>query len=60
MLLMRRLGNIGAPLPVAASAEEAVDMLFHDGHSHMDAMQDLLPMLKNTSKISPIEGWRLD
>jgi hypothetical protein len=26
----------------------------------MDAMQDLLPMLKNTSKISPIEGWRLD
>jgi hypothetical protein len=43
---------------MAASAEEVVDNLFRDGplSRHMDAMQDLFPMLKNKAKISPHEG----
>jgi hypothetical protein len=59
---MRRLGEIGAPLPVSASAKEAVDKLFREGPPlhYLDAMQDLLPMLKNKTKISPLEGWSVD
>jgi hypothetical protein len=56
VLLMRQLGEIGAPLPMAASTEEAVDNVFCDGPlpHHMDAMQDLFPMLKHKTKISPL------
>jgi hypothetical protein len=53
VLLMWQLGKIGAPLRVAASVEEAVDKLFRDGHPphYIDAMQDLLPMLKNKTRL---------
>jgi hypothetical protein len=62
VLLMRRLDEIGVPLPVSASTEEAVDKLFREGPPlhYLDAMQDLLPMLKNKTKISPLEGWSVD
>jgi hypothetical protein len=62
VLLMRRLDKIGTPLPVAASAEEAVDSLFRDGPPphHMDALQDLFPILKNKTKISLPKGWSVD
>jgi hypothetical protein len=40
---------------LARQAEEVVDKLFHDGPPphYMDAMQDLIPLLKNKIKISP-------
>ena len=54
VLLMRRLSKVGAPLPLAASAEQAVEKLFRKGPSphHMDTLQDILLMLKNKSNIS--------
>ena len=54
VLLMRRLGEVGAPLLLAASAEQAVKKLFHEGSSphHMDVLQDIFPMLKNKNKRS--------
>ena len=62
VLLMRRLGEVGAPLPLAASAEQAVEKLFREGPSphHMDALHDILPMLKNKSKSSLFVGWSVD
>ena len=59
---MRRLGEVSAPLPLAASAEQAVENLFREGPQphHMDAMRDILPMLKNMSKSSPSVGWSID
>jgi hypothetical protein len=50
VLLIRWLGEVGA------QAEEVVDKLFHDGPPphYMDAMQDLIPLLKNKIKISPL------
>jgi hypothetical protein len=41
---------------LARQAEEVVDKLFHDGPPphYMDAMQDLIPLLKNKIKISPL------
>jgi hypothetical protein len=62
VLLMRRLGEVGAPLPLAASTEQAVEKLFREGPQphHMDAMRDLLPMLKNQSNSSPSVGWSVD
>jgi hypothetical protein len=47
---------------VVTSAEEAVDKLFRDGPPlhYMNAMQDLLSMLKNKTKISPLEGWSVN
>ena len=62
VLLMRRLGEVGASLPLAASAEQAVEKLFREGPSprHMDALQDILPMLKNKSNGSPSMRWSVD
>ena len=62
VLLMRRLGEIGAPMPLAASVEQAVEKLFREGPSprHMDALQDILPMLKNKNNGSPSMGWSVD
>ena len=62
VLLMRRLGEVGASLPLAASAEQAVGKLFREGpySHHMDALHDILPMLKNKSKGSPCVGWSVD
>ena len=59
---MRRLGEVGASLPLAASAEQAVEKLFRDGPlpRHMEALQDILPMLKNKSNGSPSVGWSVD
>jgi hypothetical protein len=46
-------------MSASAEEEEAVDKLFREGppSHYLDAMQDLLPMLKNKTKISPPEGW---
>ena len=61
VLLMRRLGEVGAPLPLAASAEEAVDNFFREPPPHhVDALQDLFPLLKNKSESSPSMGWSID
>ena len=62
VLLMRRLGDVGTPLPLAASAEQAVENLFREGPQphHMDAMRDILPMLKYQSNNSPSVGWSVD
>ena len=62
VLLMRRLGDVGAPLPLAASAEQAVENLFREGPQphHMDAMRDILPMLKYQSNNSPSMRWSVD
>ena len=61
MLLMRRLGEVGAPLPLAASAEQVVGNFFRDPPPHhVDALQDMFPMLKNKSKSSPFVGWSDD
>ena len=59
---MRRLGEVGAPLPLAASAKQAVEKLFREGPSphHMDALHDILSMLKNKSKSSPSMRWSID
>jgi len=59
---MRRLGEVAAPLPLAASAEEVVEKLFREGHSshHMDVLHDIFLMLKNKSKSSPFVGWSID
>ena len=51
VLLMRRLGEVGAPLPLATSAEQAVENFFREPPPHyVDALQDMFPMLKNKSK----------
>ena len=61
VLLMRRLGEVGAPLPLAASAEQAVENFFREPlPHHVDALQDMFPMLKNKSKSSPSVGWSID
>jgi hypothetical protein len=61
VLLMRRLGEVGVPLPLAASAEQAVEKFFREPPSHhVDALQDLFPMLKNKSNSSPSVGWSVD
>jgi len=61
LLLMRRLGEVGAPLPLAASAEQAVEKFFCEPPPHhVDALQDLFPMLKNKSNSSPSVGWSVD
>jgi len=62
VLLMRRLGEVGVPLPLAALPEQAVEQLFREGPTphHMDALQDILLMLKNMSKSSPSVGWSID
>ncbi|CAO2206471.1 unnamed protein product [Urochloa humidicola] len=56
IVLMRRLGEVGVPLPLAASAEQAVNQFFLQGppSHHLDAMSDMFPMLKN--KTSPYMG----
>ena len=57
VLLMRRLGEVGTPLPLAASTEQAVENFFREPPPHhVDALQDLFPMLKNKSKSSPFVG----
>ena len=61
VLLMRRLGEVGAPLPLAASTEQVVENFFREPPPrHVDALQDLFPMLKNKSKSSPFVGWSVD
>ena len=62
VLLMHWLGEVGAPLLLAALAEQAVEKLFREGPSprHMDTLQDILPMLKNKSNGSPSVGWSVD
>ena len=61
VLLMRRLGEVGAPLPLAASAEQAVENFFREPpQHHMDALQDLFLMLKNKGKSSPSMRWSVD
>ena len=59
---MRRLGKVGSPLPLAALAKQQVENLFREGSQthHMDALQDIFPMLKNKSKSSPSVGWSVD
>jgi len=58
---MRRLGEVGAPLLLAASEEQVVENFFreHLPH-HVDTLQDMFPMLKNKSKSSPFMGWSVD
>jgi len=61
VLLMRQLGEVGTPLPLAASAEQAVENFFREPPPHhMGALQDIFPMLKNKSKSSPSVGWSVD
>ena len=61
VLLMRRLGEVGTPLPLAASAEEAVDNFFREPPPHhVDALHDLFSTLKNKSESSPSMGWSID
>ena len=61
VLLMRRLGEVGAPLPLAASAEQVVENFFRDPPPHhVDALQDMFPMLKYQSNNSPSVGWSVD
>ena len=62
VLLMRRLSELGAPLPLAASAEQAVENLFREEPQphHMNALQNMFLMLKNKSKSSPFVGWSDD
>ena len=62
VLLMHQLGEVGVPLPLAASAEQVVEQLFREGPQshHMDAMRDIPPMLKYQSNSSPSVGWSVD
>jgi len=61
VLLMRRLGEIGAPMPLAASVEQAVEKFFREPPPHhVDALRDIFPMLKNKSTSSPSVGWSVD
>jgi hypothetical protein len=61
VLLMRRLGEVGVPLPLSTSAEQAVDNFFRDPPPHhVGALQNMFPMLKNKSKSSPSMGWSVD
>ena len=62
VLLMRRLGEVGPPLPLAALAEQQVENLFREGSQthHMDVLHDIFSMLKNKSKSSPFVGWSID
>jgi len=48
--------------PLAALADQAVEKLFRKGTSphHMDALQDILSMLKNKSNSSLSVGWSVD
>ena len=58
---MRRLGEVGAPLPLAASAEQAVEKFFREPlPHHVDTLQDLFSMLKNKSNSSRSVGWSVD
>ncbi|CAN6357250.1 unnamed protein product [Urochloa humidicola] len=60
VVLMRRLGEVGVPLHLAASAEQAVKQFFLEGPPphQLDAMSDMFPMLKN--KTSPYIGLSAD
>ncbi|CAN6345795.1 unnamed protein product [Urochloa humidicola] len=62
MILMRRLGEIGVPLPLAASADQAVKQFFLEGPAphHMGALLDIYPMLKTKSTTSPSVGLSVD
>jgi hypothetical protein len=62
VLLMCRLSEVGAPLPLAASTEQAVEKLFFEETPphYMDAMQDIFPMLKSKGKSSPFVGCSVD
>ena len=61
MLLIRRLGEVGVLLSLAASAEQVVENFFHEPPPHhVDALQDIFMMLKNKSKSSPSVGWSID
>jgi len=61
LLLMRRLGEVGAPLPLAASAEQAVEKFFREPlPHHVGTLQDLFSMLKNKSNSSRSVGWSVD
>jgi hypothetical protein len=55
VVLVRKLGEVGAPPPLAASAERAVKIPFREEHPphYMDAMLDIFPMLKSKNKTSP-------
>jgi hypothetical protein len=54
---MRQLGEVGAPLPLAASAEQAVENFFREPPpNHVDALQDLFPMFRNKSNSSSSVG----
>jgi hypothetical protein len=55
VVLVHRLSEVGAPPPLAASAEQGVKILFRGKHPphYMDAMQDIFPMLKSKNKTSP-------
>ena len=51
----------GEGLPLAASAEQAMGNFFCEPPPHhVDALQDLFPMLKNKSKSSPSMRWSVD
>ncbi|CAO2188903.1 unnamed protein product [Urochloa humidicola] len=62
VILMQRLGEIGVPLPLAASADQAVKQFFLEGlpPHHMDALLDIYPMLKTKSATSPSVGLSVD
>ena len=61
VLLMRRLGEVGAPQTLAASVEQAVENFFREPPPHhMDTLQNTFPMLKNKSKSSLSVGWSID
>ena len=61
VLLMRRLGEVGSPLPLATSAEQAVENFFREPPPHhVDALHDMFPILMNKSKSSPFMGWSVD
>ncbi|CAN6330825.1 unnamed protein product [Urochloa humidicola] len=62
VVLMRQLGEVGVPLPLAASAEQAVKQFFLEGPPphHFDALADMFPTLRNKSKTSPYVGLSAD
>ncbi|CAN6341520.1 unnamed protein product [Urochloa humidicola] len=62
VLLMRRLGEVGVPMPLAASADQAVKQFFQEEHPphHWDALSDMFPVMKNKSKTFPFVGSSVD
>ena len=57
---MRRLDEVGAPLPLAASAEQAVEKLFREGPQphHMYAMRGLTSNVEEHEQQLSLHGMK--